>query len=261
MKVNKTAYYYQPKKKMNDTKITDYLIHLAKLHPRWGFDKMMLKAKLDNHPWNDKRVHRIYCEQGLNIRIKPRKRLPSGEAKMLIQPFEANVCWSLDFMTDVLHDGRQFRTLNVIDDYNREALLIEPSYSLPAIKVTQLLDQVAASRGYPDRIRIDNGTELRSAIFREWAEKHRVVLDYIQPGKPAQNGFIERFNRTYREEVLDMNWFINLAEVRQITQRWLASYNQDRPHESLMGLPPILFAEQRKQLMNKLEENSISDQF
>ena len=258
MGVSKTAYYYEPKKKGGDIDIADYLTALAKAHPRWGFDKMMAKAKLDNKPWNHKRAHRIYCEQGLNIRIKPRKRLPSGEAKILVQPIAPNICWSLDFMADSLYHGRKFRTLNVIDDYNREGLLIEPRHSLPASTVTALLDQLAATRGYPEMIRIDNGTELTSSVFRNWAKDHGILLHYIQPGKPAQNGFVERFNRTYREDVLDMHWFINLAEVQRITQQWLNDYNHERPHEALANLPPMRFAKQREQILKG--EKSTSDQ-
>lgn len=142
MSISKTGYYHQPKKRAGDNEIEAYLIALAKDHKRWGFDKMMQKAKLDGKPWNHKRVHRIYCELKLNIRIKPRKRIPKGEAKMLIQPIQANLCWSMDFMTDVLMNNQKFRTLNIIDDYNREGLMIEPKHSLPACVVTQLVDQV-----------------------------------------------------------------------------------------------------------------------
>ena len=208
MSISKTSYYHQPKKRAGDTEIEAYLTALAKDHKRWGFDKMMQKAKLDGKSWNHKRVYRIYCELKLNIRIKPRKRIPKGEAKVLIQPIQANVCWSMDFMTDVLMNNQKFRTLNIIDDYNREALMIEPKHSLPACTVTQLVGQVAAQRGYPDMIRVDNGPEFVSSVFKEWAEQHHILIHYIQPGKPAQNGFIERFNRTYREAVLDMNLFL-----------------------------------------------------
>lgn len=209
----------------------------------------MLKAKADVRPWNHKHVYRIYCQLGLNIRTKPRKRIPKGEAKILMQPIYSNMCWSVDFMSDVLSYGYKFRTFNVIDDYNREGLLVEPGTSLPANKVIMLLDQVALRRGYPDMIRTDNGPEFRSAIFRSWALKHKILLHYIQPGKPAQNGFIERFNRTYREEVLDMNLFNSLIEAKEITIEWLRIYNNDRPHESLGGLAPISFAEKRNRLL------------
>lgn len=249
--ISKTAYYYKRKKCQSDEEIEEHLKLLAKEHKRWGFNKMMLKAKLEGKPWNHKRIYRIYCQLGLNIRIKPRKRIPKGEAKMLIQPIIPNVCWSADFMSDVLLCGDKFRTFNVIDDYNREGLLVEPSTSLPAGRIINLLDQKAIFRGYPDMIRVDNGPEFRSTTFIEWAKKHDILIQYIQPGKPAQNGFIERFNRTYREEVLDMNLFNNLAEAKEITKSWLTEYNNARPHKSLNGLAPIGFAKKREELLIK----------
>lgn len=238
--------------------IESYLKTLAQQHQRWGFDKMMQKVKLDGKGWNHKRVYRIYCQLGLNIRVKPRKRIPKGEAKVLLQPIKPNVCWSMDFMSDALTCGRRFRTFNVIDDYNREALMIAASFSLPAIYVVQLLDQVAAQRDYPDMIRVDNGTEFTSTVFKQWAKKHHVLIHYIQPGKPAQNGFIERFNRTYREDILDMHLLSDLSEVRRLTKTWLNSYNNERPHEALAGLPPTQFLAMRQQLSRANKgENSL----
>lgn len=250
MSISKTAYYYTPIKHADDEEIKNYLFSLIKEHKRWGFDKMMLKIKNDKKPWNHKRVYRIYCENNLNIRVKPRKRIPAGDAKILCQPLQKNICWSMDFMSDALENGQKFRTFNVIDDYNRECLLIKPSYSLAANKITFFLDQLGALRGYPEMIRVDNGPEFRSIEFQEWAKKNRVLIHFIQPGKPSQNAFIERFNRSYREDVLDMNLFRDLIEVDDITQAWIKTYNFDRPHESLEGLAPIHFASKRE-LMNK----------
>lgn len=257
MVVSKTAYYYTPKKEAINGEIEAYLQSLANKHKRWGCDKMILKIKADGLPWNHKRVHRIYCDLGLNIRIKPRKRIPKGDAKALVQPIQPNICWSIDFMSDALEDGRKFRTFNAIDDYNREALMIEPSYSLPSNKVTHLLDVIASRRGYPEVIRSDNGTEFTSAIFKEWAKKHNVLIQYIQPGKPAQNGFVERFNRSFRTEVLDITLFTHLQEVRTISRQWMKSYNTERPHESLAGLAPMVFAQQRQSKLGKQGETSI----
>jgi len=260
--ISKTAYYYKAKNRESDAKIEGYLKLLAQNHKRWGFNKMRLKAKSDEKPWNHKRVYRIYCKLGLNIRIKPRKRIPKGEARMLVQPINPNVCWSADFMSDALSCGDKFRTFNVIDDYNREALLVEAEASLPANKIINLLDKKAVFRGYPDVIRTDNGPEFRSATFKSWALKHNILIQYIQPGKPAQNGFIERFNRTYREEVLDMNLFSNLAEVKEITREWTKDYNNERPHESLDGLAPINFAKKREEALTRFrQENSSFRQY
>lgn len=246
MSLSKIAYYYRSKKRVDDDDIQCYLFNLSHRHPRWGFDKMMLKIKMDHKPWNHKRVYRIYCHCGLNIRIKPKKHIPKGQAQALVQPICANVCWSMDFMSDVFISTQTFRTFNVIDDYNRECLLIELSHSLPASTIIQLLDRIATIRGYPNMVRVDNGPEFISKTFKKWAELHQVVIHYIQPGKPAQNAYIKRFNRTYREDILDMNLFQDLNEVRCLTQHWIHHYNHERPHQALMGLPPILFIQKRE---------------
>ena len=148
-------------------------------------------------------------------------------------------------MSDALSDGRTFRTLNVIDDFNREALWIEVDTSLPAERVVCVLEQLLFWRGKPAYIRMDNGPELISRQLETWAKEHQVVLRHIQPGKPAQNAYIERFNRTFREDVLDAYLFDDLQEVREITQQWLDDYNTIRPHEALQGLSPRQFALQQ----------------
>jgi len=145
-------------------------------------------------------------------------------------------------MSDSLQSGRTFRTFNVIDDFNREALAIEIDTSLPSGRVERVLDTIAAWRGYPHRLRMDNGPELISQQLENWAEKHDLQLDFIEPGKPAQNAYIERFNRTYREDVLDFYLFDNLAEAREITEQWLEEYNAIRQHDSLGGLSPYQYA-------------------
>jgi putative transposase len=178
----------------------------------------------------------------LHLKRKPKKRLPARAAQTLVVPLQANQTWSLDFMSDALSNGRAFRTLNVIDDFNREALWIEVDTSLPAERVVRVLEQLLFLRGKPARIRMDNGPELISQRLESWAKDRHIDLLHIQPGKPAQNAYIERFNRTYREEVLDAYLFDDLQEVRQITERWLEDYNTIRPHEALQGISPRQFA-------------------
>ena len=141
-------------------------------------------------------------------------------------------------MHDALACGRRFRTFNVVDDFNREALSIEIDLNLPALRVVRVLDRIAANRGYPVMLRMDNGPEFISLALAEWAEQHAVKLEFIQPGKPTQNAFIERFNRTYRTEILDFYLFRTLNEVREITEKWLSEYNCERPHESLNNMTP-----------------------
>jgi len=178
----------------------------------------------------------------LHLKRKAKKRLPARAAQTLVVPLQANQTWSLDFMSDSLSNGRAFRTLNVIDDFNREALWIEVDTSLPAERVVRVLEQLLDRRGKPTQIRMDNGPELISQRLESWAQEKHIKLLHIQPGKPAQNAYIERFNRTFREEVLDAYLFDDLREVRQITEHWLEDYNTIRPHEALQGLPPRQFA-------------------
>lgn len=170
---------------------------LADKYPRYGFAKMFQMIRRQGHAWNHKRVYRVYCALNLNLRRKGRKRLPSRNPQPLAVPDLANICWSIDFMSDALYSGMRFRTLNVVDDFNREGLDIEVDTSLPAPRVIRVLDRIAAWRGYPQKLRMDNGPELVSVAMAEWAEEHDVQLDFIQPGKPTQNSYIERFNRTY----------------------------------------------------------------
>lgn len=241
--VSRTGYAYQSTRQGDDS-VKVLLLRLAESKPRWGFGLMFRWIRRQGYCWNHKRVYRIYCALALNLRIKPKRRLPSRNPKPLIQPSRKNEFWSMDFMQDSLENGRRFRTLNVIDDFNRESLSIEIDYSLPARRVMRALDQIAEWRGYPRHLRIDNGPEFVSSALAKWADKHNVVLAFINPGKPAQNGYIERFNRTYRQDVLDLYLFKNLQEVRNISTRWMIEYNEQRPHMALNNMTPWEFLEQ-----------------
>jgi len=203
---------------------------------------MFAYLKNQGRSWNHKRVRRVYREIGLNLRVKPKKRLPVRNPQPLAAPVEANISWSLDFMHDSLVNGRTIRTLNIIDEFNREELWIEVDTSIPAARVVRVLDMLALWRGYPKQLRLDNGPELISQTLADWAAEHDVDLAFIQPGKPAQNAFIERFNRTYREAVLDAFLFHTVAEVQAITEDWLEEYNSIRPHEALGDVPPYQYA-------------------
>ena len=141
-------------------------------------------------------------------------------------------------MSDSLFCGRRFRTFNVVDDFNREVLAIEIDLNLPAPRVIRVLERVVAWRGYPKKLRMDNGPEFISLALADWAEAHDIELEFIKPGKPTQNSYVERFNRTYRDEILNMYVFRNLTEVRELTQNWIKEYNEERPHDSLDDLTP-----------------------
>ncbi len=153
------------------------------------------------------RVHRIYCPLKLSFRRKGKQHLPVRNPAPLATPEALNQSWSVDFMHDALICGRRFQTFNTVDDFNREALVIEIALDIPAQRVVRVLDRIVATRGYPVKMRMDNGPELISLTLAHWAEEHGVILKFIKPGKPTQNAFIERFNRTYRTEILDFICF------------------------------------------------------
>jgi len=241
LNMSRSVYRYQARPS-DDEELREQLLNLASRKPGWGFQKMFAYLKNQGYGWNHKRVRRVYRALELNLRVKPKKRLPVRDPQPLVAPAEANISWSLDFMHDSLANGRTIRTLNIIDEFNREGLWIEVDTSIPAARVVRVLDMLALWRGYPKQLRLDNGPELISQTLADWAAEHEVALAFIQPGKPAQNAFIERFNRTYREAVLDAFLFHSVAEVQAITEDWLEEYNAIRPHEALGHVPPYHYA-------------------
>ena len=243
--LSRSVFRYETRKR-DEQEITKELLEVAGRKPRWGFGKMADYLRNQGFGWNRTRIYRVYCELRLNLRVKPKKRLPKRVPQVLSQPESANQSWSLDFMSDSLASGRAFRTLNTqsVDDFNREVLWIEVDTSLPAERVVRILEPLIAWRGLPAQIRMDNGPELISHRLENWAKEHHISLAHIQPGKPAQNAYIERFNRTFREDVLDAYLFSSLEEVRQIVDTWMEEYNLIRPHEALQGMSPYQFASQ-----------------
>ncbi len=222
----------------------DALNQVLGKHGRWGFGLCFAYLRNQGYTWNHKRVWRIYKQMGLNLPRRTKKRLPRIIKEPLSAPQEPNTMWALDFMYDTLYYGRSFRTLNVIDESNREVLAIEVDLSLPAVRVVRVMEQLEEMVGLPKAIRLDNGSELRSATFTNWCEEKGIELKFIQPDKPQQNAFIERFNRTYRHEVLNAHIFESLEQVREITEEWIHSYNQDRPHAALGKLSAIHYRQQ-----------------
>ncbi|WP_421930420.1 IS3 family transposase [Pantoea ananatis] len=237
LSLSRTVCFYQPDTR-RDEPVIQVLTELAERYPRYGFKKLFQLLRRQGNTWNHKRVHRIYCLLKLNFRRKGKQRLPARNPAPLATTEALNQSWSIDFMHDALVCGRRFRTFNVVDDFNREALAIEIDLNIPAQRVVRVLDRIVANRGYPLKLRMDNGPERVSLTLAQWAEEHRVMPEFIKPGKPTQNAFIERFNRTYRTEILDFYLFRTLNEAREITSRWLMEYNSERPHESLNNLTP-----------------------
>ena len=199
--ISETCYRYTPKLSGENGEIAHWLLSLTETHKRWGFGLCFAYLRnVKGFRWNHKRVYRIYRELELNLRIKPRARLKRERPEVSCVPTAPNQVWSMDFMSDALADGRRIRTFNVIDDYNREGLAIDVDLSLPSARVIRALEQVIEWRGKPAAIRCDNGPELLSGPLIAWANKNRITMLYIQPGKPMQNAYNERFSRIARHE-------------------------------------------------------------
>ena len=239
-KISETCFRYVAKLHDENIKIADWLVTLCNTHRKWGFGLCFLYLRnVKDFTWNHKRVYRIYRDLELNLRIKPRSRLVREKPKVLQIPKHCNISWSIDFMHDQLGDGRSFRLLNIIDDHNREGLTIEVDFSLPADRVIRALEQVIEWRGKPQQIRCDNGPEFISEKIKSWSSRQGIVLLYIQPGHPEQNAYIERYNRTVRQEWLNQNIFESLEEVQDQATAWLWQYNYNRPHMGNGGITPI----------------------
>ncbi len=183
-------------------------------------------------------MYRIYRELELNLRIKPRRRLTRETPQPLTVPTAINQVWSMDCMHDQLRDGRSFRMFNVLDDHNREGLGIDVDLSLPAARVIRALDQIIAWRGQPRTIRCDNGPEYVGHAVQDWAKTHGIRLEFIQPGKPQQNAYVERFNRTVRYDWLSQHLFDTISDVQEAATQWLWTYNNERPNMALGGFTP-----------------------
>ncbi|OGU00833.1 MAG: transposase [Geobacteraceae bacterium GWC2_48_7] len=242
--LSRAAYYRVPvSASVADHDVIKALNALVERHPGWGFWKCFKALRRLSQPWNHKRVYRVYCNLRLNQKRRTKKRLPKRIKQPLLVPQQPNQTWSADFVSDALYAGRRFRTFNVIDDFNRECLAVEIDTSLTGTRLIRVFERLRAERGLPNVLRTDNGPEFLSGDFVAWAEANGMFIQYIQPGEPNQNAYIERFNRTYREELLSLYLFNNLSEVREATYWWRNDYNELRPRDSLGNMTPAEYIE------------------
>lgn len=232
----KSMYYYQKIK--DDSLVIEKLNMLAEPKPREGQDKYYLRIRQEGLKWNYKRVRRVYLQLGMNHRRRTKKRIPARIKQPLNQPLQCNEIWSTDFMHDTLMNKRKFRVLNIIDDFNRKAINIEAGFSFQASKVIKTLEHAILEHGKPQKIRVDNGPEFISGELEVWCNDHHIELQFIQPGKPMQNGFVERFNKSFRQDVLDACLFEDMNQVTDEIETFITDYNNYRPHESLGNRPP-----------------------
>jgi putative transposase len=237
---------YRPRR-APDLELRSWLREAAVAHPRWGVPRLVwLRREVEGGGENHKRLERLYREEGLAVRRRPRKRLTLARIPRPL-PVQPNERWSMDFVRDTLSSGRVFRAFTLVDDYTRESLAIEPDHSLPALRVIQVLERVITIRGRPAAIVCDNGPEFTSRAMLSWAHHRSIELRFIRPGKPIENCFVESFNGKFRDECLNMHWFLTLPDAQYRIESFRNTYNSRRPHSAHGKLTPIQFFENWKQ--------------
>lgn len=239
--VERSSYYYRPRAP-DDGPLRQALKQQAAGRRRFGYRRLLVLLR--RHGWTDnhKRVFRVYQEEGLQLAKRKRKQAAHGRGVPPAKPHRANDRWSLDFVQDSLADGRRIRVLNVADDFTRECLAAEVDTSLPGLRVIRVLDRLIAQRGQPTRLLMDNGPEFTGHALDAWAYTHGIRLEFIEPGKPIQNAYVESFNGRMRDECLNEHWFITLQHARDTIEAWRLDYNHCRPHSSLDNRTPAAFA-------------------
>jgi len=242
VKLSTKAVRYQPK--LRDEQLLRHrLKQLGEQYPRYGYLILHALLKAEDLVINRKRTYRLYTELGMQVRTKKRKKLIRPRLPMAV-PTQPNQRWSLDFVSDQLADGRRIRILNIVDDYSRRCVGQLTATSISGQRLARYLDELSLEQPLPKSIVLDNGPELTSKAMFFWSQQNKVKLNFIQPGKPTQNAFVESFNARFRDGCLNQHWFINLDDARQIIERWRQHYNNVRPHSSLGYQPPLLFEQQ-----------------
>lgn len=233
---------YRRKPDRNE-KLREQLVELAHQRPRFGYRRLGVLLSREGQHVNHKRLFRVYREAALSVKRNRRKKLVRmGVSRPLLTT--PNQEWSLDFVYDALATGRTLRVLSIVDNFTRECLALEVDTCFASQRVTRVLDGLIAQRGAPKALRMDNGPELTSRHFLAWCVERKIATNYIQPGRPMQNGHVESFNGRFRDECLNASWFRNLFEARGRIERWRDDYNSSRPHSSLAYRTPNDFAAQ-----------------
>jgi putative transposase len=240
--LGRSTYRYRARKAERDGALRARLKELASKRMRFGYRRLTAMLVREGISANHKHVYRLYREEGLAMRIRPRRRIRWTGAMAKATAKRPNERWSMDFVSDCVSTGRVIRMLTVVDECTRECPAIEVDTSLGGLRVRRVLDRIASERGLPEAIVLDNGPEFRGRALAAWSEERGVRLEFIQPGKPAQNAYAESFNGRLRDECLNANWFTTLSDARRKIESWRQDYNQVRPHSALDYLPPIEFA-------------------
>lgn len=228
----------------DDRDLADKLRTLARERPRFGYRRLHILLRRQGEVVNHKRVYRVYRDEGLDVRKKTRRKGVAQNRLPLMAPTQANERWSLDFVSDQLVGGQRFRILNVVDDGTRECVLSYASTSIPGATVVRLLADAIQERGKPTVLLTDNGPEFTGRALDQWACTQGIIHQFIDPGKPVQNAYIESFNGRMRDEFLNVHWFLSVLQARLSLAIWRRDYNVVRPHSSLGNPTPQEFARQ-----------------
>lgn len=246
--LSRTVYHYESCRDPR-TELRVRMRDLAGSRVRYGYRKIHVLLQREGYAVSRKVVYRVYKEEGLSLRQKPRRKHRSQAVRPVRNPVvRPDQIWSLDFVSDQLANGQRFRALTVLDVYTREALAIEIGQHLKGTDVVRVLETLRQRRGCPECLYCDNGSEFTSQILDLWAYHYKVRIDFSRPGKPTDNAFIESFNGTFRSECLSAHWFNTLSDARMQIERWRIEYNESRPHRALGELPPAEFARRFKHL-------------
>lgn len=241
---------YQAKRATDEDELCQKIKSLAEERSRFGYRRIGYLLLREGYKINHKRVYRLYKAQGLEVRRRKKRRKALGSRVASKVLTSANQRWSIDFVMDAIADGRKIRLMTIVDDYTRESLKITVERSITGARVAQELTELIKSRGRPEEILSDNGTEFTCNAVLNWAQEERIKWSYIQPGKPMQNGYIESFNGKLRDECLNENMFESLLEAKVLVERWRKDYNEQRPHSSLGGLTPEAYAREMNRTIN-----------
>ena len=250
LEVDRTTYRYEPRPDRSRD-LREALVSLARQKPRYGYRRLWVLLTRRGWKCSENRIYRLYREEGLLVRRLKRKRVARDRsAEVLLSA--PNQEWALDFVSDALATGRGVRGLTIVDSYTRECPTIEVATGLCSRTVTRTLERIIGERGKPQTLRCDNGPEFTSRHFLGWCEEQGISVVHIQPGKPMQNGHVESFNGRLRDECLNANWFVNLADARRKIESWRVEYNTERPHSSLDYRTPAEFANACSELTSRM---------
>ncbi len=246
--------HYAPRPSVLNDRIRRRLKELAEKHRRYGHIRLYVLLRREGVVVNHKRTERLYRAEGLSLRIRRRRKFVAVVRTLLPAAVRPNERWAMDFIQDVVASGRKFRTLSVVDTYSRECLTVEADTSLPGHRAVRILDRLGEIKGLPDSIRVDNGPEFISKVLDEWAYRRGVKLDFIRPGKPVENAYVESFHSRFRDECLNEHYFLGLQEAQEIIEAWRLEYNGFRPHSALNYQTPEEFLKQYEK--HNLNQNS-----